>query len=191
MIAVTPYLDLILLSLILFLAVALMLAVDYMKSVIIIALISVLAATTYLVMAAPDVALTEAAVGACASTCILLMGIRYLKAEKHPLLPTKKQLLFGGGLCVLLLLALYCYSLALHPYGDPSAIANEGVSKYYIANVEKDIGMKSIVTAILASYRGMDTLCETLVIFTAGMSVIFIFGYSILNEDKKGRRNEK
>ena len=42
--------------------------------------------------------------------------------------------------------------------------------------------MKSLVTAILASYRGMDTLCETLVIFTAGISVIFIFGYLILDE---------
>ena len=179
-----PYIDIILLSLILFLAIMLIFAVNYMKSIIIVALISVLAATTYLVMLAPDVALTEAAVGACASTCIALIGIRYLKAEKYPLLPTKKQLLFGGSLCFLLLSVICYYSSALHEYGDPSAIIKDSVSHRYISNIEKDIGIKSLVTAILASYRGMDTFCETLVIFTAGMSVIFIFGYSILDKEK-------
>ena len=185
-----PYIDIILLSLILFLAVMLIFAVDYMKSIIVIALISVLAATTYLVMLAPDVALTEAAVGACVSTCIMLIGIRYLKTEKPLLLPTKKQLLFGGVLCFLVLIAVCYYSASLHSYGDPSAIIKNGVSRHYISNVEKDIGMKSLVTAILASYRGMDTLGETLVIFTAGISVIFIFGYSILDKEKINR-NEK
>jgi multicomponent Na+:H+ antiporter subunit B len=185
MISITPYLDLILLSLILFLATILMFSADYIKSVIIMALISVLAATTYLVMSAPDVALTEAAVGACASTCILLVGLRHLKKERRSFFLTKKQLLLCGSICTLLLFGLCYYSMSLHQYGDPSALASEGVSRYYISNVEKDIGMKSLVTAILASYRGMDTLCETLVIFTAGMSVIFIFGYSILNKDEK------
>ena len=185
MISLTPYIDLVLLSLILFLAIILVLSVDYVKSIIVMALIGVLTATAYLVMSAPDVALTEAAVGACASTCILLVGLRHLKSESRSFLLTKRQLIFYGSICILLLVWICYYTMSLHQYGDSYSIIKDGMSKYYILNIEKDIGIKSIVTAVLASYRGIDTFCETLVIFTAGMSVIFIFGYSILNKDKK------
>jgi multicomponent Na+:H+ antiporter subunit B len=174
----SPYLDLILIALILCFGVMLVVSVDYMKSIITIALISVLAATAYLVLSAPDVALTEAAVGACASSCIILFGIRYLKPEKNPSSITYKQIIFGG-IFLLIALCTICYlSIPLHNYGDSGAILNDGVAAYYIANIEKDIGIKSLVTAILASYRGADTFCETLVIFTAGPCVIFIFGQS-------------
>jgi len=185
-----PYLELALLSIILVLGTALIFVVDYMKSIIIIAIISVLAAVTYLVMAAPDVALTEAAVGACASTCVLLVGLRYLEGEKS--IPHKWwQLSFCIGLCIALLVALCYYSMEMHQYGDSMAIVKGGASHYYMANIEKDIGIRSLVTAILASYRGMDTFCETLVIFTAGMCVIFVFGCSCLKPNKERGCNEK
>ena len=178
-----PYIDMILLASILFLAIILIFTVDYMKSTIIVALTSVLAATTYLVMLAPDVALTEAAVGACASTCIVLVCIKYLSSEQDSIFIKKKSLILNGLLCSFMLIILCYFSTELHQYGDRSAIVKDGMSNYYISHIEKDIGMKSLVTAILASYRGMDTLCETLVIFTAGISVIFILGYLI--SDKK------
>ena len=83
--------EIILLSMILLLGVVLIAAVDYMKSVIISSIISVLAAALYLVMYAPDVALTEAAVGACASSCILILGIRYLAPSKLPSFPSSTR----------------------------------------------------------------------------------------------------
>jgi multicomponent Na+:H+ antiporter subunit B len=167
-------LELILLSMILFLGLALVVSADYMKSIIIISLISVIAAVAYLAMHAPDVALTEAAVGVCASSCILLLGLRYLAPEKHPAVPSLKQLAFTAVVFILVLIILSLYSLDLHQYGDASAILKDGASAYYLANIEKDIGIKSLVTAILASYRGMDTFCETLVVVTAGICVMFI-----------------
>ncbi len=185
-----PYLELALLFIIFLLGIALIFAVDYMKSIIIIAMISVLAAATYLVMAAPDVALTEAAVGACASTCVLLIGLRYLRGEK-PIPHKWWQLSFCIGVCLALLVALCYYSMELHQYGSSSAIIKDGASHYYIANIQKDIGIRSLVTAILAGYRGMDTFCETLVIFAAGMCVIFIFGYSCLKPHKERGEDAK
>jgi len=35
-------------------------------------------------------------------------------------------------------------------------------------------GLPNVVTAVLASYRGYDTLGETAVIFTAGIAVLLI-----------------
>jgi multicomponent Na+:H+ antiporter subunit B len=59
-------------------------------------------------------------------------------------------------------------------FGDPDAPANQYVAQMYIERTLPDIGIDNIVTAILASYRGFDTLGETVVIFTAGVSVIFL-----------------
>jgi multicomponent Na+:H+ antiporter subunit B len=182
---VFPYLAIVLLSMILFLAVMLIVSIGYMKSIIIISLISLLSASTYLVMSAPDVALTEGAVGACASSCILLLGLRYIKSERCLSWFTPKQLLPCTVICFILLIVLCCYSLALHPYGDASNVMNGGAAEYYITNVEKDIGIRALVTAILASYRGVDTFCETLVIFTAGLCVIFIFSQANSNTSTK------
>ena len=59
-------------------------------------------------------------------------------------------------------------------FGDPDAPANHYVARMYIERTLPDIGIDNIVTAILASYRGFDTLGETVVIFTAGISVILL-----------------
>jgi len=67
-------------------------------------------------------------------------------------------------------------------FGDPQAPAHQHVAPYYIENTEKDFAMPEIVTAILAGYRGYDTLGETTVIFTAGLIVIVLMG-----ERKNGR----
>ena len=59
-------------------------------------------------------------------------------------------------------------------FGDPDAPANHYVARMYIERTLPDIGIDNIVTAILASYRGFDTLGETVVIFPAGISVILL-----------------
>lgn len=59
-------------------------------------------------------------------------------------------------------------------YGDPAAPANLHVAPRYIERSYEDTGARNFVTAILASYRGYDTLGETTVIFTAGICVILL-----------------
>jgi multicomponent Na+:H+ antiporter subunit B len=59
-------------------------------------------------------------------------------------------------------------------FGAADTPANRHVGKYYIENSLEETGVQNAVTAILASYRGYDTLGETYVIFTAGLAVLLI-----------------
>lgn len=55
------------------------------------------------------------------------------------------------------------------PHTEISPAGSIGAESYYIRNAMSDTRTPNIVTAILADYRGYDTLGETLVIFTAGI----------------------
>lgn len=57
---------------------------------------------------------------------------------------------------------------------DVSIVGTPGASAYYIRNAQKDMATPNVVTAILADYRGYDTLGETTVIFCAGIIVFLI-----------------
>lgn len=59
-------------------------------------------------------------------------------------------------------------------FGDPNAPANKHVVPRYIEKTVEETGVPNMVTSVLASYRGYDTLGETTVIFTAGISVILL-----------------
>ncbi len=59
-------------------------------------------------------------------------------------------------------------------FGDPDAPATQYTGELYVDSVLPDIEIDNIVTAILASYRGFDTLGEVVVIFTAGISVALL-----------------
>ena len=69
---------------------------------------------------------------------------------------------------------LFYGSLEFPLWGDPYAPASTHVSPYYIENTLKETSVPNIVTAILADYRGYDTMFETIVIFTAGIACIFL-----------------
>lgn len=63
----------------------------------------------------------------------------------------------------------------LPAFGDPESPAyKHPIIEHYITNSATESGVGNIVTALLANYRGYDTLGETTVIFTAGMTVILL-----------------
>jgi multicomponent Na+:H+ antiporter subunit B len=63
----------------------------------------------------------------------------------------------------------------LPAFGDPDSPAYQHrMTQYFIENSLSESGVPNIVTALLANYRGYDTLGETTVIFTAGMAVILL-----------------
>ncbi len=57
---------------------------------------------------------------------------------------------------------------------DPAAPANQHVAPYYVEKAEEETHTPNVVTAVLADYRGYDTLGETTVIFTAGLACYLI-----------------
>jgi len=63
--------------------------------------------------------------------------------------------------------------------GDPRSPASTHVSPYYIENSHHETGASNFVTAVLADYRGYDTLGETTVIFTAGLACLLILGVEL------------
>ena len=74
-----------------------------------------------------------------------------------------------------LFLALMLYATTSLPdHADPQAPANTHVSPFYIENSVEDTHTPNIVTAVLADYRGYDTLGETIVIFTAGLACVLV-----------------
>jgi multicomponent Na+:H+ antiporter subunit B len=68
-------------------------------------------------------------------------------------------------------------------WGDPNSPANAHVSPRYIEKVMEETEVPNMVTAVLADYRGFDTLGETTVVFCAGISVLLI-----LRRPKKEKR---
>jgi len=59
-------------------------------------------------------------------------------------------------------------------WGDPRSPASLHVSPRYLEKTIEETATPNAVTSVLADYRGYDTLGETTVIFTAGVSCILI-----------------
>ncbi len=59
-------------------------------------------------------------------------------------------------------------------WGDSMAPASVHVSPYYIQRSQADTNAPNFVSAVLADYRGFDTLFETTVIFCAGMACLML-----------------
>jgi multicomponent Na+:H+ antiporter subunit B len=80
-----------------------------------------------------------------------------------------------GAIIVLLFgsLLIYC-TLDFPSWGNPTSPASTHVSPYYIENTLEDTSVPNIVTAVLADYRGYDTMFETIVIFAAGIGCILL-----------------
>jgi multicomponent Na+:H+ antiporter subunit B len=83
-------------------------------------------------------------------------------------------------------LALVWGTMDLPDYGDGSAPAHQHVAPRYIEDSPREIGIPNLVTAVLASYRGFDTLGEVVVVFTAGLGVLLILGF-----DRSRKRSDK
>jgi len=132
---------------------------------------SFIMATLLIAMDAVDVGMTEAAVGAGVSTVLLLSALHLARTEEAP------GKVFQPVAAILALVtgaALIYATWGLPGYGDPNTPVHQHVGPYYIENTQEEMGMPNIVTAVLASYRGYDTLGETTVIFTAGLGVMML-----------------
>lgn len=133
-----------------------------------------ISAGMFTLMDAVDVAFTEAAVGAGFSTVLLLGTLSLLGTQKARRQGKVRILPF---LVVLITGAALVYGTFDMPhYGDPEAPIHGRTAPGYIAGTSKDIGIPNIVTAVLGSYRGYDTLGETVVILVAGLGVMMLLG---------------
>ena len=132
---------------------------------------SLLSAMLFVVLDAVDVAFTEAAVGAGIST-VLMLGTLALtsRVEKRPSHSPLLPLLVVGITGAVLIYG----TMDMPNFGSPDAPTQTHVRPEYLEQSPHDIGVPNVVTAVLASYRGFDTLGETAVVFAAGIGVLFL-----------------
>jgi len=132
---------------------------------------SLLSAGLFVTMDAMDVAFTEAAVGAGISTILMLGTLALVGSEERapthrPVLPLFVTLVVG--------VVLVYGSLDMPAFGDPSNPVHQHVAPYYLEESYEDTGISNIVTVVLGSYRGFDTMGEGAVVFTALVGVLLL-----------------
>jgi multicomponent Na+:H+ antiporter subunit B len=171
--AIEIYINIVLLFFLVATGLAAVLLRNLLASAMLLGIYSLLMAALWVVLDAVDVAFTEAAVGAGITTVLMLLAIALTgRHEKRPARPPYLALLAAlvtGG-------ALVYATGGMPAFGDAAAPAHRHVAPEYIARALDETGVPNVVTAVLASYRGFDTLGEVTVIFTAGMGVLLLIG---------------
>ena len=137
---------------------------------------SLVSAAMFVNLDAVDVAFTEAAVGAGISTVLFLATMAYLPGREK-VLPSSGRIgnaMAAGIICVFAGALLVAAAVELPAVGDPNAPAHVHVAPRYLAESDSFLHIPNVVTTVLASYRGFDTLGETVVVFTAGLGVLVL-----------------
>ena len=186
--------DLLLLFFLVVCAIVVVEMADLLSATIIMGVYSLIMAIVWVRLNAVDVAFTEASVGAGITTVLVLAALSRTRRGEAPVdedsetkVEEKKaikrhSLLAFMIVCVTGALLVYG-TMDMPDFGDPEAPANKHVAPHMLAHGKHDTLSDNIVTSILASYRGWDTLGETAVVFTAALSVILILRRS--REEKK------
>jgi multicomponent Na+:H+ antiporter subunit B len=160
-----------LLTLLVIIALAIVRTQNLFVAVMLLGIFSLLLAANFLLLDAADVALTEAAIGAGISTVLFLSALA---------LTGEKEKTSGGGRALSLVTVSVATLIVIYAtfdkpgFGDPQAPVHQHVAPWYIENTPELVDIPNIVTAILGSYRGYDTLGEVYVVFTAGIGVLFL-----------------
>jgi len=142
---------------------------------------SFLMASVLIVLDAVDVAMTEASVGAGISTVIMVASLHLIRSTDLRAVKIRPLSLFvvvGTGA------VLIWGTLALPRFGVADTPIHTHVAPRYIADSVRETNVPNLVSAVLADYRGYDTLGETTVIFTAGIAVM------LLLRGRRPRRND-
>lgn len=150
---------------------------------------SLLSAVFFVHLDAVDVAFTEAAVGAGISTILMLSALalttKEVKSKKrHNLIPSLILCLGTGSLLWMAVSDFPEYGKADNPIHQH--VADAYLKGHIPGSPIKDIDIPNVVTPVLATYRGYDTMGETVVVFTAALAVMMLLGY----ESRRVRKQE-
>ena len=162
-----------LLTMLVIVAVAMVRAANLFVSVMLSGIFSLLMAANFFILDAADVALTEAAVGAGVSTVLFLSALA-LTAERDRS-PQRRRWLSLAVVTVTALVVIYA-TFDKPTLGDPNAPVHVHVAPWYLEKTPELIDIPNVVTAVLGSFRGYDTLGEVFVVFVAGIGVLSILG---------------
>jgi multicomponent Na+:H+ antiporter subunit B len=186
--AIEALVNIVLLSFLAVVAIGILRLRNLLAAVMLSGIYSLLSAGLFVALDAVDVAFTEAAVGGGIAT-MLMLGTLALTTDREKLPQGRLQIV--PLLAVIATGALLIYgTLDMPSFGDPAAPIHQHVAPRYIADSERETSVPNIVTAILASYRGFDTMGELAVIFTAGIGVMLLLGAPRRRRENDGEGEE-
>lgn len=135
---------------------------DLLSSVISVAAVGAALSIIFLMLGAPDLAITQVVVEVICLVLLIRVVVVRREASAREVLrafPVAAGLLFAG----VLLGACYLSFRHLTPFGSPLLT----VSQDYLTNALTATGASNYVAAVLLDFRAYDTLGEATVIFTA------------------------
>ena len=124
----------------------------------------------FLLLKAPDVALTQLVVEIAAVILLIRATLHRDIAEKN-----YGSRPFGGLMAILILglavvVSLITFRGGLNPFGEPLM----SVSGFYPLNAVTGTGATNVVSSVILDYRAYDTLGEATVLFTAVVGVLAV-----------------
>ena len=149
------------------------LAKDLISAVFILGTYSFTLALVWALLGAVDVAFVEAVVGAGLATVFFLLTLSNVLEKDTQIRRSAMPWTALIGLPIVAILLLYG-AADLPAFGDPLSPASTHISPIYLEGSVEQTRTPNVVTAILMDYRSLDTLVETLVIFTAGIACALI-----------------
>lgn len=169
-----PFLEITLFAFILFTAIATAMLKDVLAAIIVFGAYSLGMAINYVLLLAPDVGMTEAAVSVGITTIFLLVTVaKTLHPDHEEILESINFKVLGIALLFLLVLITNLTHIPELGSSDTNSI-NNPVTQHYFDNTYDDTGVTNMVTAVLAGYRGFDTFGEAIVVFSAGVAILLI-----------------
>lgn len=144
---------------------------DLFATVILTGIFSLITACLYLTLDAVDVSFTEAAVGGGIATILFISTVALTTHHQK----AKRGVCIPGVFIVLSVAILLMYGISdIAQFGYGDAPVHQYLAERYIVQSLTEIGVPNMVTSILASYRGYDTMGEVTVIFTASIAVLML-----------------
>lgn len=184
------YFEILLLIILLGTALAVAFTRKNLTAIIIFTTYSLVMSLIWIILKSPDLAITEAAVGAGITSLLFYTVLSKLgeldefKNKKYRARKEKKNkkafnffaILFSATIVVLLLVTVN----ALPPYGGAHNPAINNVFNRYVGEAVKETGSINLVAAVILDYRAFDTFGEATMLFTATMAVV-----SLLKKEEK------
>lgn len=182
---------------------------DLLVSVIIFMSYSLVMSIIWVLLESPDLAITEAAVGAGVTSVLFFITLRKIQAigkakEEEPDEVTKeilaKRFVRGfekyyklmavvlGGAIIAALLVTVSY---LPKFGDADNPYNNEVSERYLEKGLEETGAVNAVTGMILDYRAFDTFGESCVLFIAAACVLILLREDQKDAEEKALADEK
>lgn len=143
-------------------------------AVMLLGIFSLLSAGLFTVMDAVDVAFTEAAVGAGISTVLMVAALALTKVEEKQDEDDDGPSVLAMTVCFLTGAVLVYATLDMPTFGDPNAPIHQHMAPEFLMPSYEQMGPPNLVTTILASFRGYDTMGETTVVLAAAIGVLLL-----------------